>query len=128
MKSEKLHTSEKLKSRKQIELLFQKGSAVKAYPLLLMYQVPDEPIKSAKIQVGFSVSKKRFKRAVDRNRIKRLMREVYRLNQDQLKSNLEQPLLLMLIYIGREEISFQELETKFLKGTERLLQELTNSM
>ena len=63
------------------------------------------------IQAGFSVSKKKFKKAVVRNRIKRCMREAYRLNQNSVKSLEPQQFACMFLYIGAEELPFSELNT-----------------
>jgi len=67
--------AEHLKSQKQIEQLFQSGTVVKAFPIRAIFEYTDRQEGQAKIQAAVSVSKRNFKRAVDRNRIKRLMRE-----------------------------------------------------
>jgi len=64
---------EKLKSRKLIEEVFTKGQVVKAYPIRLHYLIHDNEEYSP-LQAGVSVSKRNFKRAVDRNRVKRLLK------------------------------------------------------
>ena len=70
---------ERLKSRKRIEALFESGQSLKNFPVLMVFNIRGN--EGDKAQVGFSVSKRKFKRAVDRNRIKRLMLESYRLNK-----------------------------------------------
>lgn len=102
--SYKLPTSEKLKSKKLIDNLFNgKGDSVKKFPLLLVYQkITEEEVKH---QVGFSVSKRNFKKAVDRNHLKRLMREAYRLN----KPEFQQPCAMMFIYISKRRMSLKEI-------------------
>ncbi len=99
---------EKLKSKVLIDKLFAEGQTVKKYPLLLVYtrlQNPSEKVN----KVGVSVSKRNFKRAVDRIKIKRLMREVFRKNKYLVTSNLAQNYALMLIYTGREVWSYADL-------------------
>ncbi len=99
---------EKLKSKVLIDKLFAEGQTVKKYPLLLVYtrlQNPSEKVN----KVGVSVSKRNFKRAVDRIKIKRLMREVFRKNKYLVTSNLAQNYALMLIYTGREVWSYTDL-------------------
>ena len=66
-------------------------------------------------QVGVSVAKRNYKSAVDRNRLKRLMRETYRLQKEIVYTNLEEPYIFMISYIGREEIKYEELYIKMEK-------------
>src|SRR5205809_6624659 len=74
---------EKLKSRKRIEELFAKGKSFSVFPVKVFFTVATagsfEPV-----QAGVGVSARNFKKAVDRNRIKRLLRECYRLNKSGL--------------------------------------------
>ncbi len=98
------HKKERLKSRKLIEDLFETGAGLKGFPLKVLFKVVEDPGQPL-LQAGVSVGSKRFKKSVDRNRIKRLMRESYRLQKqplyDQLcKSNIR--LVLFFIYIGSE--------------------------
>jgi len=109
----------RLKSKKSIEKLFAEGTSIKKYPLLLIYSKAGTDLPIA-LQVAFSVSKKRFKRAVARNRIKRLMREAYRLHQNIVKTPDDQKYTCMFLYIGAEEIAFQELQEVMKKLLEKL--------
>ncbi|QMU66483.1 MAG: ribonuclease P protein component [Flavobacteriaceae bacterium] len=68
---------ERLKSKKLITQLFEEGRSLKIFPLRLAY-LQTEHTSGFPVQVGFSVSKKQFKKAVDRNRIRRLIKEAYR--------------------------------------------------
>ena len=63
-------------------------------------------------QVGVSVAKRNFKKAPDRNRLKRLMRETYRLQKAIVYDNLNEPYVFMISYIGKEEKPYQELYSK----------------
>lgn len=103
--------SEKLKSKKNIEQLFLEGSSVIAFPLRLMY-LQTSFKDGANIKIGVSVSKRNFKKAVDRNRIKRLMREAYRLNKNSYFNNITTQYALMILYIGTDKPKFKTLETK----------------
>ena len=102
---------EKLKSKKLIEQLFQEGRSISVFPMRLVYlkTVFDDGVN---IKTGISVSKRNFKNAVDRNRIKRLMREAYRLNKPIYFNNFSTQYAFMILYIGNEKNTFQEIETK----------------
>lgn len=104
--------NEKLKSHKTIDRLFSEGKSVSKYPLRLVYVENTDEHNSEKVLMGVSVSKKYFKKAVDRNYFKRVLRECYRLNQDLLKENLEKPYALMFFYQTKEKLSYQEIEEK----------------
>jgi len=104
--------NEKLKSQKTIDLLFSQGKSVSKYPLRLVYVENTDENNSEKVVMGVSVSKKYFKKAVDRNYFKRVLRECYRLNQDVLKENLEKSYAFMFFYQTKEKLSYQEIEEK----------------
>ncbi len=113
---------EKLKSKKRIERLFEEGRSVKSYPLRMVY-LPLEIAQEAQdlglqLQVGVSVSKRNFKLAVHRNRIKRLMREAYRLNKGVIDTK-GTTFVMLIIYTGREEISQQEVSRAMVKLLKR---------
>ena len=102
---------EKLKSKITIGLLFTEGKSVSKYPLRLVY-CQEKKETTQQIKMGVSVSKKYFKRAVDRNYFKRVLRECYRLNQNLLKENLNKPYAMMFFYQTKEKLSYQEIEEK----------------
>jgi ribonuclease P protein component len=77
-----LRKTEKLKSRKQIEDLFATGNSFNVFPVKVIYKFFTGEEESA-VRVGVTVSQRNFKRAVDRNRIKRLLREAYRLQKNE---------------------------------------------
>ena len=92
----------KLKSRKTIEQLFKQAKSFSNFPFRVLWKFNDT---GGSIQTGFAVSSKHFKKAVDRNRIKRLMREAYRLQKNDLESLLKQQEKIMavfIIYVGNE--------------------------
>jgi ribonuclease P protein component len=102
---------EKLKSRKLIDQLFTGGKSVSKYPLRLVYIQTnlDEP---GNIKMGVSVSKKNFKKAVDRNYFKRVLRETYRLNKHLLLEQIDMPYAFMLLYQTKDRLDFHEINTK----------------
>ena len=102
---------EKLKSKTTIDLLFSEGKSVSKYPLRLVYVENIEP-NAELIKMGVSVSKKYFKKAVDRNYFKRVLRETYRLNKHLLSDHLEKPYAFMFFYQSKERLSYQEIEEK----------------
>ena len=104
--------NEKLKSHKTIDLLFSEGKSISKYPLRLVFVENTDENNVEKMLMGVSVSKKYFKRAVDRNYFKRVLRECYRLNQNLLKDNLQTPYAFMFFYQTKEKLSYQEIEEK----------------
>jgi ribonuclease P protein component len=109
-----LGKQERLKSKKLIEKLYNEGNSVKTFPLRMMF-VQTAHTSDFPCQVGVSVAKRNFKKAPDRNRLKRLMRETYRLQKEIVYHNLAQPYVFMISYIGREEIKYEELYSKMEK-------------
>ena len=109
-----LGKQERLKSKKLIEKLYAEGDSVKTFPLRMMY-VQTAHTSDFPCQLGVSVAKKNYKLAVDRNRLKRLMRETYRLQKQIVYNNLEEPYVFMISYIGREEIKYEDLYLKMEK-------------
>jgi ribonuclease P protein component len=102
---------EKLKSRKLLDQLFTKGKSVSAFPLKVFYGVlPAETTET--VQAGVGVSARNFSKAVDRNRIKRLLREVYRLNKSVLHEALhaeQKKAAVFFLYVGKEKPEFAPL-------------------
>ncbi len=125
-----MHTfkkEERLCNKKLIDELFHNGSSFLCYPFKASWLVIDEPWQIP-AQILFSVSKKRFKRAVDRNLVKRRMREAYRLNkQQQLYTLLDRTgkkIALSVGYIGKEIAPYELIEKKMLKLLAQLGTEL----
>lgn len=105
---------EKLKARKLIDELFITGKSVSKYPLRMVYiELNDE--QAVPLQTGVSVSKRNFKKAVDRNYYKRLLRETYRKNKHLILDQMDQKFAVMLFYQTKDRLSYQEVEHK-MKG------------
>ena len=106
---------EKLKKKNLITVLFERGKSTSVFPLQLKYlEIEHESVY--KIQAGVSVSKRNFKKAVQRNRIKRLLRESYRKNKYLIYNSEDtKKHIFMFIYQGKKELSYQETEEKMIK-------------
>lgn len=115
-------STEKLKSRKTLEQLFARGKSLSAFPVKLLYTEVEEKDRPF-LQGGVGVSARNFKKAVDRNRIKRLLRESYRLHKlplQELLAQKEKRFAVFLLYIGKELPEQALLHSK----TNELLQQL----
>ena len=119
--------AERLKSRKQIGLLFKNRQSVAVYPLRLFWADTENTECDFPAKMAFSVSKKTFKQAVNRNRYKRLMKEIYRLHKHHLYGNLKKEtksVNLMLLYVGKEEFDYSKLEKCYLKLMDKFIAKL----
>lgn len=116
--------NERLSGRKLITTLFSKGKIISIAPFRMIWMKQAIP-ETSPAQAAFSVPVKNFKSAVDRNRIKRQMREVYRKNKSSLYALLEREktqCVLMLVFTGKTSLPYAEIENK-LKLTLRQLEE-----
>ena len=122
-----LGKTERLKSRKAIEQLFKGGKSFSLFPFRILYSIA--ATETNNLQSGFSASAKRFKKAVDRNRIKRLIREAYRLQKNdlQIKTAAQSiQLHIFFIYVGNElpeyDVVFEKM-TAVLKRLTKIIDE-----
>jgi ribonuclease P protein component len=116
--NQKYPTREKLKQKKQIDFLFAKGKwQTNAYLRIISIDLSKKTSEDFYVEnqkVGVSVSKKCFKKAVDRNRIKRLLREIYRLNKDLFTETYGENSLSMIFWVSKEKpLNYQSLEENF---------------
>ncbi|WP_245911916.1 ribonuclease P protein component [Flagellimonas meridianipacifica] len=100
---------ERLKSKKAFDSLFSEGKVLKVYPLQLRY-LPTNFNDGSQIKVAVVAPKRKFKKAFQRNRIKRLLREAYRANKSLVFNNIEGNFALLFLYIGHDMPSFSEAE------------------
>lgn len=117
MSKEKIYgygKEQKLKSRKLIDTVFKEGKSIAAFPLRLYYlkENPHFPM-----QAGVGVSKRHFPLAVDRNRIKRVMREAWRLQKSELQNKIIETGLKLSVFINYmgKELPAKDVVTEALK-------------
>jgi len=136
---------EKLKSRKALEELFAKGKHFSVFPIKVFYTVVDQSVSdwaadnargnseiklnhSALVQAGVGVSSRIFKKAHDRNKVKRLLREVYRTQKQPLYTKVaanQQQLNVFFLYIGKELPVFADLQIAMEKTLEKLIRKIS---
>lgn len=117
-----LSKNDRLHRQKRIDYLFSAGKSAVSYPIrVVAVPAADDLLEAHEpaLQTLFSVAKKRFKRAVQRNRHKRRMREAYRLEKAACQWNPTAPVWLALQYIGTEEIPLPELRNAIRKAVEK---------
>ena len=116
---------ERLTSSKSISLLFQQGQSRSSFPIRILYSVREEGDIQAKVAI--SVPKRLFKRAVDRNLLKRRIREAYRLNKRFFYTPLEEMNLkvnLVIQYQHKEILDFEPIKKGLLKALEKVAKDL----
>ena len=121
-----LKAHERLKSKKSIQELFRTGKSVKSFPFKLVYVPLEASSNPSQIQFTVSVSKRLFKSAVDRNRIKRLVREAYRLEKPELHSALNESYAIMVIYISKKPLTFEISQSTMSKITKEFKKRTSN--
>jgi ribonuclease P protein component len=112
--NKRLTKNERLHSQKLIKELFDKGSSFFLYPFKVMVMETDLG-ESETYQVLFSVSKKKVKKAVQRNLVKRRMKEAYRFNKQLLPDHPDRNKIIALIYVSSEIATFQVIQNKLRK-------------
>jgi ribonuclease P protein component len=137
--------AEKLKSRKRIERVFREGKSFSLFPYRVHFLLqppatdasrPEPPILrgpaakglTSPLQAGFGASSRHFKKAVDRNRIKRLSREAYRLQKEPLLRRLSEKgcsMAVFFIYTGKELPGYEAVAEKIGVALQKLIKGIT---
>jgi ribonuclease P protein component len=120
---------EKLKSRKQLDELFTKGKTFSAFPVKVFYKEV-KGVTDNNIKVGVGVGSKYFKKAVDRNRIKRLLREAYRLNKTELINCLavnQKQIAAFFLYVDKVLPTFELVSQKTKTALDILIKQLSET-
>jgi len=105
---------EKLTNKKLFEALFTEGKSLREFPVKLIY-LPVHFDDGIPVKVAVVAPKKKFKTAVERNRIKRLLRESYRQNKPLIFNNIEGNYAFIFLYLGKKVPSFYEVDTAIKK-------------
>ncbi|MBL4708315.1 MAG: ribonuclease P protein component [Flavobacteriales bacterium] len=117
-----LKKEERIYKRDEIKALFSKSDSFNVFPFKVLHiEVPTEQQENLKFAV--SVPKRLFKKAVDRNHLKRRVKEAYRINRNELKNKLidsDKKLHFMLIYIAKEQLEYDFIQKKIILTLQRL--------
>lgn len=123
-----LGAAERLKREKDLETLFRQGKAFSVFPVKFIWRLADPRAEDASVRVkaAFSAPKKKFRKATQRNRVKRLMRESWRLQKPLLHAAVpaEKQLHVFLIFTGRELPDYATVFSTVQQGMERLQRSL----
>jgi ribonuclease P protein component len=114
MKPFSYNKKEKLKSRTQLEAIFASGKSFSVFPVKVFF-IETDATQTESIKAGVGVSARHFKKAVQRNRIKRLLREAYRLEKQKLYTQLteqQKQIAVFFLYVDKEMPAFEVVREK----------------
>lgn len=125
-----LPKAERLSHQKRIDRLFAKGESFIAYPIRVVFCRREEADDDTPVSILVSVSKRKFKRAVKRNRVKRLTREAYRLHKAlffELVGETGQPLDIAFLFLKDQLPDYPEIQKAIIKSASILREKLLQS-
>ena len=118
---------ERLKSNLYIQQLLKQGKVISCFPLKIFWNFSPDPRQQYPVRTAISVPKRKFRKAVDRNLMKRKIREAYRLNKTVLYEVLDQhqqKIQMVILLLTDEFIPYRQLE----KGMQEILRQLVNKL
>jgi ribonuclease P protein component len=124
--SQTLPKSERLRNRKTIAQLFSRGNVIAASPVRMVW-VEAADSDNSPFQFAVSVPKKNFKRAVDRNRLKRQMREAVRKNKlhvIKILAEKNKPCAMMFVFTAKEKAEYKEIESQIVLILQRFISKI----
>jgi ribonuclease P protein component len=127
MKAFGYHKKEKLKSRTELQAIFTTGKSFSVFPIKVFFIEKDTMGTSVPVHAGVGVGSKHFKKAVDRNRIKRLLREAYRLEKQGLPevvSAQSKTISVFFLYLDKELPDYTLIRAKMKEGLEKLIKKI----
>lgn len=127
MKAFGYHKKEKLKSRTELQAIFTTGKSFSVFPIKVFFVEKDSTDTSVPVHAGVGVSSKHFKKAVDRNRIKRLLREAYRLEKQSLHEAIvtqSKTISVFFLYLEKELPDYTLVREKMKEGIEKLIKRI----
>jgi len=128
MKAFGYHKKEKLKSRTELQAIFATGKSFSVFPIKVFFIEKNNADVSIPVTAGVGVSSRHFKKAVDRNRIKRLLREAYRLEKQSLHQTVvaqSKSIAIFFLYIDKELPEYTLIREKMKESMEKLRKKLT---
>lgn len=129
MKANGYHKNEKLKSRTELKAVFATGKSFSVFPIKVFFIEKETIDTSFPVSASVGVSSRHFKKAVDRNRIKRLLREAYRLEKQpllQVAATQSKSFAVFFLYLDKELPDQALIREKLKEGIEKLIKKITN--
>ncbi|MFQ3579221.1 MAG: ribonuclease P protein component [Bacteroidales bacterium] len=125
-----LHKCEILRKKSDIQELWEKGAVINVYPLKLIW-LENKISGHVPIKILFAVSKKKIRKAVNRNLVKRRLKELYRLHKAELVSllkNQNKEIRIIVMYLPNTIITYNDLEISYLEIMEKLKEKLKTNL